>query len=236
MSNLPKITDLYEDKAIAVQKNNLNSLLNEEPLPSWLVKHPFIKKESKDANGQILKVPIDYMPIARVEWLLTSIFQEWNVEIKTIQQIANSIVVTIRLHYTDPVTGNSRYHDGVGAVAIQTEQGASATDFSKVRSDAVMKATPAAKSYALKDAADHLGKLFGKDLNRAQIISYANLQGSNDHLLSISLKNQLSELLNSITDEKSKAKYIDEINEAEAVQLNTSDFYTRIINELETIK
>ena len=35
---------------------------------------------------------------------------------------------------------------------------------------------PAAESYAVKDAAEKIGKLFGKDLNRKDNINYDNLK------------------------------------------------------------
>ena len=38
-----------------------------------------------------------------------------------------------------------------------------------------MKAAPAAESYAIKDAAEKLGKIFGKDLNRKDVIGYESL-------------------------------------------------------------
>lgn len=38
-----------------------------------------------------------------------------------------------------------------------------------------MIGTPAAESYAIKDAAEKIGKLFGKDMNRADQINYDNL-------------------------------------------------------------
>ena len=38
-----------------------------------------------------------------------------------------------------------------------------------------MIAAPAAESYAFKDAAEKIGKLFGKDINRATHIDYTNL-------------------------------------------------------------
>jgi len=231
LTRVPKIVDLYDNSELALAKNDLNILLNNDPHPSWLIKHPFVKKEVKDPKtGRKTRVPIDYLPIARIEWLLTSIFQSWNIEVKNIMQIANSVVVTARLHYKNPVTGEAEYQDGVGAVAIQTEQGAAATDFSKVRTDAVMKSVPAAKSYALKDAADHLGKLFGKDLNREQYMSYANLQTSGDDIELKNLKAEVSEIISEVRDEKMREAAIEELNEAEANGVNTVDFYKRIIN------
>lgn len=36
-----------------------------------------------------------------------------------------------------------------------------------------MKALPAAKSYAIKDACEHIGKLFGRDLNRTDTLVHS---------------------------------------------------------------
>ena len=67
------------------------------------------------------------------------------------------------------------FQDGVGAAPLQTDKGAGAVDFNAIKSDAVMKAAPAAESYAVKDAAEKIGKLFGKDMNRADQILYDEL-------------------------------------------------------------
>jgi len=48
-------------------------------------------------------------------------------------------------------------------------------DWNATKNDAVMKAAPAAESYAVKDAAEKIGKLFGKDMNRADKIMYNTL-------------------------------------------------------------
>ncbi len=158
-NKLPALQDLYNDKALAVKESQLNTLLNHEPKKEWLRLHPVAKN-------------VKYLPIERVEYLLTSIFQVWNIEVKETKLIANSIIVTVRLHYKDPVTGEMQFHDGIGASPLQTEKNAGAIEFDKIKSNAVMLAAPAAESYAVKDAAEKLGKLFGKDLNRADVIMY----------------------------------------------------------------
>ena len=154
---LPAIADLYLDVEASAKNNELNILLNQEPPASWV-------KENKFANNT------RYIPIEKVEYLLTSIFIQWRVEIKQTQVIANSVAVCVRLHVLNPVTGEWDWQDGVGASPIQTDSGASATDFSKVKAAAVQMAYPAAESYAVKDAAEKLGKLFGKDLNRRDVV------------------------------------------------------------------
>ncbi|MBE3139027.1 MAG: hypothetical protein IMZ53_00425 [Thermoplasmata archaeon] len=171
--NLPMIRDLYDEKDVELLKreNELNVLLNQQPKEDWIRNHPIAKKEIV-VEGQKKTVPIQYIAIGRIEWLLTRIFINWHVEIKTIQLIGNSVVVCVRLHYQSVTDGEWHYQDGVGANPLQTDKDAGAIDFNKLKSSAVQIATPAAESYAIKDAAEKLGKLFGKDLNRADEIGY----------------------------------------------------------------
>jgi hypothetical protein len=156
---LPKLEDLNHDIEQAFKNDQLNLLLNQEPPVSWLKDHPFAKG-------------VKYLPIEKVEFLLTRIFQEWEVEVLSSGSLFQSVFVTVRLKYKNPVTGEWRTSDGVGAVDVQTEKGASAADLSKIVNGAIMKGLPAAKSYAIKDAAEHLGKLFGRDLNRKDTINF----------------------------------------------------------------
>lgn len=154
---LPALTDLYADIEFAAKNTELNILLNQPPKAEWI-------KVNKYANNT------NYIPIEKIEYLLTSIFIHWRVEVKQINIIANAVCVTVRLHYKDPITGDWLWQDGIGAQAIQTESGAAATDFTKVTNNAVQMAAPAAESYAIKDAAEKIGKIFGKDINRKEVI------------------------------------------------------------------
>jgi hypothetical protein len=144
------------------QQNDLNKLLNCEPPKQWLKNHPFVKG-------------VKYLPIGRVEYMLTKIFIRWSVEVKSVQLMANAAVVTVRLYYQDVLTDKTLFQDGVGGAPLQTDKGAGAVDFNAIKSDAVMKAAPAAESFAVKDAAEKIGKLFGRDLNRADQILYDEL-------------------------------------------------------------
>ena len=163
MENLPKLADLLSDIELKAEQNDLNILLNAPPNQKWIKDHPFAKG-------------VKYIPIERIEWLLTRIFIRWNVEIKSTQLIANSVVVTIRLYYHDRLSNDTLWQDGIGACPLQTDQGAGAIEFNKIKSNAIMLAAPAAESYAIKDAAEKIGKIFGKDLNRKDEIGYESLQ------------------------------------------------------------
>lgn len=165
--NLPSLQDLNQDLAIAFKNDALNALVNSPVPEKWIKKHPFAKKK---VDGQ--SNPIEYLPIDKVEYLMTKIFQVWHVEIMNVAQLFNSVCVTVRVHYLNPVTGLMCYHDGVGAVGVQTDAGASASDLAAIKQDAIMKAAPSAKSYAIKDACEHIGKLFGRDLNRPDTLAH----------------------------------------------------------------
>jgi len=156
LSNLPSLADLYADKEAYNESQEMHALLNQPPKPEWIMEHP--------------QTRMKYIPIGRIEYLLNMLFVNWNVEILNTNIFANSISVTVRLHLTYP-TGKQTFFDGVGAAPLQTDKGAGATDFNQIKSAAVQMALPSAKSYAIKDAADHIGNLFGKDLNRKQIES-----------------------------------------------------------------
>ena len=216
---LPALVDLYDgDLELKKDQNELNILLNQNPKSDWIREHPFAKG-------------VKYLPIGRVEYLLTRLFIKWWVEIKNIQTIANSCVVTIRLHYQNVENDEWSCQDGVGAAPIQTEKDCGAMDWDKVRSDAVMKSAPAAESYAIKDAAEKIGKIFGKDLNRKDEILYDSLAGIvPEDKVSISQLGWAEELVrkSTLTDDAKELAY----TELARTDLTTAEYHA-ITNKLQ---
>lgn len=172
-SKLPSLQELIDESGLALKEkeNQLMVILNQAPPAKWLSYHPIAK--IKNDKGQ--DVPLPFLPIERVEYLLTAIYTKWWVEIRNVYTIANSCVVAIRLHVINPLTGEVEWQDGVGAAPIQTDKGAGAMDWNKAKSTGVQIAVPAAESYAVKDAAEKFGKMFGKDLARKEQINYETL-------------------------------------------------------------
>lgn len=142
-----------------IKRDQFLQVINTPPPQQWVKDHP-------TAKG------VKYIPIERIELLLTRIFQEWHVEIKREGQIANSVFMTVRLHYRDPIDGEYRWQDGTGAAPIQTEKGQSAANMAAIKSNAIMIGLPAAESYAIKDAAEKIGRIFGKDINRKDVAGF----------------------------------------------------------------
>jgi hypothetical protein len=162
LTKLPTLQDLLVENEDSLKQNALTVLLNQDPPAKWLVQHPMIRDYK-------------YIPIEKIEYLLTRIFGNFNVEIRSTQIVANSVVVTVRLHVINPINGQPMWQDGIGAAAIQTDKGAGATDWNAVKTDGVQKAAPAAETYAVKDAAEKFGKIFGRDVSRKGSMNYTDL-------------------------------------------------------------
>jgi hypothetical protein len=211
MSNLPTLADLNKDVQAAFKNDQFNLLLNQQPPQTWI-------KVNKFANNA------KYLPIEKVEFLLTRIFQEWRIEVLDYKQLFNSISCHIRLHYKNPVTGEWSYHDGVGAADVQVKSGSSAADLQNINRNAVGMALPIAKSYAIKDASHHLGKLFGKDLNRTDAIEFSGAYDSPD----------LDSICKLFEEVKHKLT-IQELDNAERIINNKEqNSYKKLFNHLKT--
>lgn len=158
-SNLPKLKDLTTDVKTAYKTDELNLLLNQEPHKKWIKEHPY-------ANGHL------YIPIDKVEHMLKKIFKQYRIEITGQGTSFNGVWVTVRVHFLHPVSNEWLFHDGIGAIQLQTKKGSTPADLANINNGALSMAYPHAKTLAIKDACDHFGKLFGSDLNRKDTLSY----------------------------------------------------------------
>lgn len=168
---IPTITELVDDSEEGYKSNALMVILNQKPPTKWVKTHPTIKIKNEKEEW----VPLPYIPVERLEYMLTRIYGRWWMEVKTVGSIANSVYVVVRVYVTNPITNEVEWNDGCGAVAIQTNAGAGAMDWNAVKSNAIQIGMPAAKSYAFKDAVESFGNLFGKDLTRKDNIDYNSL-------------------------------------------------------------
>jgi hypothetical protein len=148
---------LNSDEAAKIAE--FQNAINQQPRSEWIKEHPFIKNYK-------------YLPIERVEFLLRSIFQQWEWKVNDFKVIANAICVHGTLRVKHPVNGEWLSYDGLGAVDIQLSKGSVPTDFNNIVSGAIQKNLPSAETYALKDAAEKLGEIFGASLNRKDEISF----------------------------------------------------------------
>lgn len=162
LSLIEEIIGSHFDAELVSKYGKMNRLLQSEPKQEWVKEHPFAKG-------------VKYIPIERIENMLRQLYGIFEVKVNDYKIIANSIAVHITLTVTDPITGNKINQDGLGAMPIQLDANSNPTDFTKIKSNAIMLALPSAESYALKDAAEKLGKLFGSDLNRKEQVVFQNI-------------------------------------------------------------
>ena len=190
--NLPTIAELTGDVELAFKNDQFNLLLNQEPPAKWIKKHPYIK----DYN---------YVPIDKVEFLLKKLFKLYKIEVLKTGMLLNAVEVTVRIHYLHPVTSEWMFHDGVGAEELQTQKdsGNLKLDMSNINRGAIKMALPIAKTSAVKDAADHLGKLFGSDLNRKDTVAFTADKSLNKDEMLTELK-ELYDLKKSLLLPKNK--------------------------------
>lgn len=64
------------------------------------------------------------------------------------------------------------FHDGIGAIQLQTAAGTSPADLKNINNGALSMAYPHAKTLAIKDACDMFGDIFGANLNRRDTVGY----------------------------------------------------------------
>jgi hypothetical protein len=168
MSELIKLIE--SDELLKFEKADaFLEFINQSPPKSWVKEHPLAKN-------------VKYLPIDKVELILKRVFQEYRVEILREGQMLNSIYVTVRLHYKHPIESWT-YQDGTGAIPIQTDAGKNASELQWIKSDAISKGLPAAESFAIKDAADKIGDIFGGNLNRKDTLSFTPMYTDKDKKL-----------------------------------------------------
>jgi hypothetical protein len=149
---LPTLSDIYnEDIQEGYKDQNLNLLLNADPKPSWV--------KSRIINGKEFK----YLPIDKVEFLLRKLFGQFRIKVLSVSEIHGGVQVTVRVYYLLPPNEDKErtwaFQDGVGAVTLSSQY-------------ELEPAVPLAKTFAIKDACDHIGNIFGANLNRLDVITY----------------------------------------------------------------
>lgn len=184
IKSLPQISDLYDIEKVETlfKHDQFNLLMSQPPKTEW------IKTNAYAGNSK-------YIPIGVVETLIQRIFKEYRIEILREGQMFNAVYAVVRVHYLHPVTSEWTYMDGLGSDQIQTKAGASAADLQSISNNAVAMSLPKAVSYAIRDAMEHVGPLFGRDLNRKDIMSFGvdknlDTDGKYEELLALYIEKQ----------------------------------------------
>ena len=213
---LPTPAELFEysdSLEVAYANDQLNAILSTHPPKDWVKEHPFIKNHK-------------YLPIDKIEFLLRKIFKEFRIEIIKSGTAFNGVEVTVRVHYLNPATGAWSFHDGIGAVQLQTSKGTSPADLANINNGALSMAFPLAKTLAIKDACDMFGNLFGANLNRRDVLQNTPDQALAKAYISAEQKRR-AELIEACTSKEQ----LDKLHE-DALSYNLMDLYSQKYAEL----
>lgn len=210
---LPVLADLVSDLETYGKADEINFLLNQEPPKKWIKEHPYIRGHK-------------YIPIDKIEYLLRKIFKRYRIEVLREGTSFNGVYVSVRVHYLNPIVGEWDYHDGIGAIHLQTKKGSSPADLQDINNGALSMAFPLAKSLAIKDACDMFGKLFGSDLNRRDTLPAD---------LSAKRKDKKEELVQLFGEKRNKLNPEDADRLEEIIITREEESYQKAINKLKKL-
>ena len=147
-----------EKTRIALQ--NFQERLNREPDP----------REFQDTpDGRARTLPISYVEMTLDEMYLGL----WETSQPTYQQIFNEVVGAIVLTVTHPITGAKLNRVGFASVVITQDKDATIAEFNNTKKkNALDLSFPKLKAECVKNAAQSLGKVFGRDINRKHVDAF----------------------------------------------------------------
>ena len=156
-------------ESFRINCQNFNSRLHREPAPESLDKTP---------DGRAQTVTISHIEMSLDE----NFFGLWETENFRWSQIGNEVLGAIDLKVWHPVVNGWLKRTGAASIVImvdrapdgmtQTEKNQWAMNPSNKKPNALDMAFPKLKAECLKNAAQSLGKLFGRDLNRKKQDGY----------------------------------------------------------------
>lgn len=158
----------------------------------------FISKLNVDIDASILvKTPdnkANSIPISHIEMLLdTYFFGLWKTQNFTSKQILNELVGEVELHFFHPVAKEWLVRIGAGSIVITQKKETDVKDFLVYKQkNALDLAYPKLKAECIKNAAQSIGKLFGRDINRNadKVANYSPFDITTNY--EDSIKNQLN--------------------------------------------
>lgn len=134
-----------------------------------LNKEPDAREFEPTPDGKARTLPISFVQMTLDELYLG----QWESSDPTYQQIFNEVVATVCLTVTHPVTGEKMRRTGWASVVITQDKDALVSDFNVTKKkNALDLAFPKLGAEAFKSAAQSLGKIFGRDINRKKVDTF----------------------------------------------------------------
>jgi hypothetical protein len=145
-------TDNSPDMLLRIQK--FQNLLNKEPAENSM---------DKTADGKAKTVTISHIEMTLDELF----FGQWSLSEPQYQREFNEVIGSAVLTVIHPITGREIKRLGFAAILIMQDKDSTLADFNSTKKkNALDLSFPKLKAEILKNAAQSLGKVFGRDINR----------------------------------------------------------------------
>lgn len=152
--NTQQYGDFHDRDKIKLLLQDFQGRLNKEPDPREFEKTP---------DGKANTLPISFVEMTLDELYLGL----WETSDPSYQQIFNEVVGCVVLTVWHPVTGKPIRRTGFASVVIMQDKDAQIAEFNQTKKkNALDLAFPKLKAECTKNAAQSLGKIFGRDINR----------------------------------------------------------------------
>lgn len=149
--------DYSEQEKLKLLTQDFQRRLNTEPDPREFEKTP---------DGKARTLPISFVQMTLDELFLG----QWEVSEPHYTQIFNEVVGTAVLTVWHPITGRAIKRTGWASVVITQDKDAQIADFNMTKKKNALDLTfPKLGAEVLKSAAQTLGKVFGRDINRKAV-------------------------------------------------------------------
>lgn len=149
--------DYSESEKLKLLTQDFQRRLNAEPDPREFEKTP---------DGKARTLPISFVDMTLDELFLG----QWEMSEPHYQQIFNEIVGTAVLTVWHPITGRPIKRTGWASVVITQDKDAQIADFNITKKKNALDLTfPKLGAEIRKSAAQTLGKIFGRDINRKAV-------------------------------------------------------------------
>lgn len=138
----------------------------------------FTDKLNKEPDPKELELTPDgkakTLPVSFIEMTLDELyFGQWELSEPTYQQIFNEVVGTAILTVWNPINDRPIRRAGFASVVITQDKDATIAEFNQTKKKNALDLTfPKLKAEILKNAAQSLGKIFGRDINRKKVDTF----------------------------------------------------------------
>lgn len=207
----------------------------------------FLKRLNSEPNQSEIKINQHagnsrYLPISFIEMTLDEyFFGQWSTENFRWQVMANEVVGSIDLIVEHPVSGKTIKRTGCSAVMIRQKRGAGVTQIEEKIHNALEMDFPHLKADCIRNAAQSLGKLFGRDLNRKFADNYRPIitsEAVNNGAITAQVQQDtgLSEALHKVGYLMEQARMDDQTEQSITLSLSKCETASEVFKIMEIVK